>query len=184
MQHHTHPDPCLYIKMDDASPLPAPSPSVWVLSPLQVNLLMYFEVSLHSEAFTTLSTAVRLQPTVEALVSLTVVLPRKPLAADIAAKWPFARVHTLVRLQPCLLGERFAAFEAPIRFKGLVGGLVLFQLRQSGETPVANRADEEFLICSPYIHQSLCSQVVSTEDMISYVWCCCICCRPLCMRED
>ena len=184
MQHHTHPDPGLYTKMDDASPLPAPSPSVWVLSSLQVNLLMYFEVPLHSEAFTTLSTAVRLQPAVEALVSLTVVLPRKPLAADFAAKGPLASMHALVRLQPGLLGERLAALEASIRFKGLVGGLVLFQLRQAGETPVANRADEEFLICSPYAHQSLCSQVVSTEDVISCVWCGCICCRPLSMRED
>lgn len=99
---------------------------------------MYFEVTQHSEAFTTLPTAVRLQPAVEPLMSQAVVLPRKHLATDFATKWPLARVHALVRLQPGLLGERFPTFEAPERLKGLVGGLVLFQLRQAGETPVAD----------------------------------------------
>lgn len=87
---------------------------------------MYFEVTQHSEAFTTLSTAVGLQPTVEPLVSQAVVLPRKHLAADFATKRPLPCVHTLVRLQPRLLGKRFSTLEAPERFKGLVGGLVLF----------------------------------------------------------
>lgn len=123
-----------------------------MLSPLQVNLLVHFEVSQHGEAFPTLPTAVRPQPAVEALVSQAVVLSRKHLAADFAAERPLARVHALVRLQPGLLGERFPAFEAPERFKGLMGGLVFVQLRQARETFVADRADEQFLICSPEIH--------------------------------
>lgn len=131
--------------------------------------MVYFEVSQHSEAFTTLPTAVRLQPTVEPLVSQAVVLPRKHLAADFAAEWPLSRVHALVRLQSGLLRERFAAFEAPERFEGLVGGLVLLQLRQAGETLAADRAHEQFLICSPHVHCSFCSQVVSADDVISCV---------------
>lgn len=113
---------------------------------------MYFEVTQHREAFTTLPTAVRLQAAVEPLVSQAVVLPRKHLAADFATKWPFTRVHTLVRLQPGLLGERLPALEAPERLKGLVGRLVLFQLGEAGETLVADRADEQSLICSPNGH--------------------------------
>lgn len=131
---------------------------------------MYFEVPQHGEAFTTLPTAVRLQPAVEPLVSQAVVLPRKHLAADFATKWPLSRVHALVRLQPGLLGERLPAFEAPERFEGLVGDLVLFQLRQAGETPVADRADEQFLICSPNIHESFSSQAASAEDVSFCVW--------------
>lgn len=137
------------------------------LPSLQVNLLMYFEVSQHSEAFTTLPTAVRLQPAVEPLVSQAVVLPREHLAADLAAERPLARVHALVRLEPSLLGERLPAFEAPERFEGLVGYFVLFELRQTGETLVTERADEQFLICPPHVYQPFCSQVVSTEDVWS-----------------
>lgn len=130
---------------------------------------MHFEVSQHGEALPTLPTAVRPQPAVEALVSQAVVLPRKHLAADFAAERPLARVHALVRLQPGLLGERFPAFEAPERFKGLMGGLVFVQLRQARETFVADRADEQFLIRSPDIHQPLRSQAVSAEDVITCV---------------
>lgn len=127
---------------------------------------MYFEVTQHSEAFTTLPAAVRLQPAVEPLVPQAVVLPGKHLAADFATERPLSRVHTLVRFQPGLLGERFPAFEAPEGFKGLVRGLVLIQLRQAGETFAADRADEQFLICSPHIHYSFCPQVVSAADVI------------------
>lgn len=131
-----------------------------------MNLLVHFEVPQHSEAFTTLPTAVRLQPAVEPLVPQAVVLPREHLAADFATKRPLARVHALVRLQPGLLGERFPAFEAPERFEELVCGLVLLQLRQAGEAPVTDRADEQFLICPPNVHQPFRSQVVSAEDVI------------------
>lgn len=127
---------------------------------------MHFEVSQHGEAFTTLPTAVRLQPAVEPLVSQAVVLPREHLSADFATKRPLARVHALVRLQPGLLGKRFPALEAPERFEELVGGLVLFQLRQARETLVADRADEQFLICSPSIHEPFRSQGISAEDVI------------------
>lgn len=115
-----------------------------MLSSLQMNLLMYFEISQHGEAFTALPTAVRLQPTVEPLVSQAVVLPRKHLAADFAAEGPFSRVHTLVCFQSSLLGKRFPAFEAPERLEGLMTGFVLLQLRQSRETLVAHRAEEDF----------------------------------------
>lgn len=111
-------------------------------------------------------------------VSQAVVLPRKHLAADFTTERLLSRVNTLVRLQPGLLGERLPAFEAPKRFEGLVGGLVLLQLRQAGETLVAHRADEEFLICPPHIHGPFCSQVVSTEDVIF-----CVRCGPLRLRQ-
>ena len=52
-----------------------PGTAIVVLSALLVNLLMYFHVPQHSEAFATLTTAVRLQPAVEALMSQAVVLP-------------------------------------------------------------------------------------------------------------
>lgn len=150
------------------------------LSSLQVNLLMYFEVSQHSEAFATLATAVGLQAAVEPLMSQAVVLSRKHLAADFATEWPLTRVHALVRLQPGLLRERFPAFKAPEWLRGLVRGSVLFQLRQARETPVADRADEEFLACFPNIYQTSYFCVLA-EDAVFRVLS--VCCRPLCMRR-
>lgn len=112
--------------------------SLWSLSFLQMNLLVYSEVCQHGEAFTALPTNVRLQAAVEPLVPQTVVLPRKHLATDFAAKRPLTRVHTLVRLKPGLLGKRLPALEAPKGFGGLVGALVLLQLRQAWEVFVAH----------------------------------------------
>lgn len=99
---------------------------------------MDFEVSQHGEALPALPAAERLQPAVEALVSHTIVLPGKLLAADAAAERPLACVDPLVGLQPDLLGERLPAFEAPEGFGGLVGTLVLLQLGQAQETFVAH----------------------------------------------
>lgn len=120
---------------------------------------MDFEVSQHGEALPALPAAERFQPAVEALVSQAVVLPGELLPADAAAERPLPRVDPLVRLQPGLLCERLPTLEAPERFGGLVGALVLLQLRQAEETLVAHRADVDALIPSPHGHKPFWSAV-------------------------